>query len=374
MVRAGGMAGWAAVRVAYTVESSWHRVPGGTAVATLALARALLALEDVSLVGVAAAHRGGPSPAFAVPDGMPVRHVPLPRKALYEAWHLARRPSLERTTGPVDVVHATNLAVPPRSAPLVVTVHDLAPLTDPAHFTARNRRLTEQGFAIARAEADLVCGPSRATLRDCEAHGVEPERLRLVPWGVAATAATPAQVAAVRAKLGVPRPYALFVGTLEPRKNLPRLLEAYALVAGDLDLDLLLAGPAGWGEAVRLPPAVAGRVRALGYVGPADRDPLYAGAAVVAYPSLREGFGLPVLEAMAQGAAVVTSRGTATEEAAGGAAVLVDPTDVADIARGLVEAVARHTELAPLALARAASATWSAAARAQRGVYAELVP
>jgi glycosyltransferase involved in cell wall biosynthesis len=361
------------VRVAYTVESSWHRVPGGTAVATLALARALLELGDVELAGVAAAHRRAPLPAFALPQGMAVGHLPLPRKVLYESWHLARRPAVERATGPVDVVHATNLAVPPASVPLVVTVHDLAPLTDPEHFTARNRRLTEQGFRIARAEAALVCGPSEATLRDCEAHGVERERLRLVPWGVAAGRVAPEDVAGTCARLGVTRPYLLFVGTLEPRKNLPRLLEAYAAVAGDLDLDLLLAGPSGWGEQVRIPPAVTSRIRALGYVNPSDRDALMAGAAAVAYPSLREGFGLPVLEAMAQGAAVVTSRGTATEEAAGGAAVLVDPLDVGDIARGLREAVERREELAPVALERAAGCTWAASARGQRDAYRELV-
>jgi len=360
------------VRVAYTVESSWHRVPGGTAVATLALARALLALGDVELAGVAAAHRYAPLPAFAIPEGMTVGHLPFPRKALYESWHLARRPAVERATGPVDLVHATNLAVPPASVPLVVTVHDLAPLTDPEHFTARNRRLTEQGFSLARAEAALVCGPSEATLRDCEAHGVERERLRLVPWGVTAGQVGREEVAATRARLGVARPYLLFVGTLEPRKNLPRLLEAYASVAAELDLDLLLAGPTGWGEEVRLPRSVASRIRALGYLAPSDRDPLYAGAAAVAYPSLREGFGLPVLEAMAQGAAVVTSRGTATEEAAGGAAVLVDPLDVDDIARGLRDAVARRDELAPAALERAAACTWAASARAQRDAYREL--
>jgi glycosyltransferase involved in cell wall biosynthesis len=360
------------VRVAYVVESSWHRVPGGTAVAMLALARALLEAGGVDLVGVAAAHRRPAPAAFAVPEGMRVGHLSMPRKALYESWHLTRRPAVERVTGPVDVVHATYLAVPPRSAPLVVTVHDLAPLTDPEHFTRRNRRLTEQGLAIARDEADLVCAPSAATLRDCEGHGVDAARLRLVPWGVAATASSPESVAAVRARLGLARPYLLFAGTLEPRKNLPRLLEAYAEVHDELDLDLVLAGPVGWGEEVRLPAEVAARIRPLGFVPRGDLDPLYAGAAAVVYPSLREGFGLPVLEAMAQGAAVVTSKGTATEEAAGGAAVLVDPRDVTDIARGIAEAVARREELAPLALARAATATWGVSAAAQLAVYQEL--
>jgi glycosyltransferase involved in cell wall biosynthesis len=143
------------------------------------------------------------------------------------------------------------------------------------------------------------------------------------------------------------------------------------------DVELVLVGPEGWNEDLaallaRLP----GRARALGFLPQADLAPLYAGAAAVAYPSLREGFGLPVLEAMAQGAAVVTSSGTATEEVAGDAAVLVDPTSVAAIAAGIdriLDDPAGARELGERARRRALTFTWERAAEATVAAYREVL-
>jgi glycosyltransferase involved in cell wall biosynthesis len=155
---------------------------------------------------------------------------------------------------------------------------------------------------------------------------------------------------------------------LEPRKNLPRLIEAVGRLPSDLVL--AVAGLDGWGEAV---PANGDRVRLLGFVTDAERDALYAGAAAFVYPSLREGFGLPVAEAMATGTPVVTSRGTATEEVAGGAAVLVDPTDVQSIAGGIEEALADRGRLIAAGHLRAAELTWERTADATLAAYRELV-
>lgn len=350
------------MRVALTLEQCWHRVPGGTAVAALELARALADRGDVAPVGVAARHRHPPPEAFRSP--IDVRHLALPRPLLYESWLRLRRPGVTRATGPVDVVHATTIMVPPRSGPLVVTIHDLAFLHEEGHATRRGRRLFERSLELVRRDADLVLCSSAATLADCEAQGIDAERLRLVPLGVRVRPATADDVARVRRRYGLDGPYVLFAGTNEPRKNLPRLVEACARPGG---MPLVLAGPAGWGEQV---PA-GGSVRVLGLVPEDDLRALYAGADVFAYPSLREGFGLPVLEAMAQGAPVVTSRGTSTEEVAGGAAVLVDPFDVADIARGLDEAHATSRELAAAGRARAAAATWDRTAELTVAAYRE---
>jgi glycosyltransferase involved in cell wall biosynthesis len=349
------------VRVAFTLEQCWHRVPGGTAVAAVELAEALVARGDVEVVGVAASHRHPPDPAPPIP----VRQLPLPRAGLYEAWHGLRRPKVERATGLVDVVHATTIIVPPRSAPLVVTIHDLAFLHDPSFFTRRGLRFFHRGLQLARDDADLVLCSSQATLDDCTANGLERDRLRLVPLGVTVVEPTPDQLRAVRERHGLCRPYLLFVGTREPRKNLTRLVEAFAGIG--TGHDLVLAGPAGWGDTSPPPGTIV-----LGVVARPELRSLYAGADAFVYPSLREGFGLPVLEAMAQGTPVVTSRGTATEEAAGGAAVLVDPTDVDDLRRGIREALARAPELAAAGRARAATASWARCAELTVAAYREV--
>ena len=356
------------------MEQSWHRVPGGTATAALAVARAIGARPDApELVAVAARH-GGPPPPELVPP-MAVRHLPLPRLALYEAWSRTPWPHVEWATGRVDVIHGTTIVPPAGRAPVIVTIHDLAFLHEPEHFTAHGHRLFRRSLSRVRRRADLVLCSSTATLGDCVAYGLPADRLRLVPLGV--DASRPAGADAVdelRARRGLTRPYVLFVGTHEPRKNLPRLVQAFATASRDGSLpdgtELVLAGPGGWGDA--LPPPGTVRWRALGHVPQDELAALYAGALVTCLPSLREGFGLPVLEAMAQRSPVVTSRGTATEEVAGGAAVLVEPTDADDIARGLGEAVDRAAGLAVAGRARAEACTWDRTADATLAAYREV--
>jgi glycosyltransferase involved in cell wall biosynthesis len=323
------------LRVAVTLEQCWHAVPGGTARAALESIRALLAHSDLDLVGVSARH-GSPPPAAWTPP-IPVRSLPLPRLALYESWHWLRRPAVERATGPVDVIHATGMAVPPPSAPIVVTVHDLAFLRDPSQFTRRGVSFFRRAIELARRDATLVMCPSQATLDDCARNGFGRDRLRLVPWGIEPQPVDPSGVAGVRARFGISGPYVLWTGTIEPRKNLPVLLDAFERLGRD-DLSLVLAGPQGWSEDLGERLARLGdRVRTVGFVDPDVLRALYAGAEVFCFPSIEEGFGLPVLEAMAQATAVITSSGTATAEVAGDAGLLIDPRD----GTALTEALAR---------------------------------
>jgi len=358
--------------VAMTLEQSWHRVPGGTAVAALRLAEALAARPELAVTGVAAAHRGPAPDPWSPP--IPMRHVPLPRLALYEAWHRLRWPPVERWTGPIDVLHATTLAVPPRRAPLVVTIHDLAWLEYPELFTRRGVAFFDRGLALARSDADLVMCSSGTTRGACEEAGFEGSRLRLVPLGARTVHATPEETTNVRARYGLDRPYILWTGTIEPRKNLAGLLGAHARLGRDLDL--VLVGPKGWNEDLdALMSKSAGRVKVLGFVPASDLAPLYAGAEVFCFPSLLEGFGLPVLEAMAQGTPVVTSRGTSTEELAEGAGVLVDPRDADSIAGGIASVLDDRELAARLAAAgrvRAAEYTWEKSAGLVASVYAEV--
>lgn len=319
------------MRVAVNLEQCWHEVPGGTARTSIDVVAGLDARPDVEVVGVAARHRQPPETPWRPP--VPVRHLPLPRSVLYETWHGLRRPRVERWTGAIDVLHVLGGAVAAGKAPLVVTVHDLAFLHHPDMFTRHGIRFFERALSITRSEAAAVLVPSLATLEDCVDAGIERGRLRHTPWGTSIVDVAPRCVEDVRQRFGLHGPYVVVVGTLEPRKNLRRLLDAWRSM-DRRELTLVVVGPSGWGDA--LPAGVPANVTMTGFVDTPVRDALYAGAVASVYPSLFEGFGLPVLESMAAGCPVVTSAGTATEEiVSGGAGVVVDPTDTASIARGL---------------------------------------
>lgn len=352
------------LRIAYTLEQCWHRVPGGTAVAALETLTELALRPGLELVGVAGTH-ATPPPAPWTP-AIDVRMLPGSGARLYAGWVTAGRPRAERATGPVDVVHSTTIIPCPSAAPPVVTVHDLAFLHEPDHFTRWGTFVFRRSLAAIRRRGAIVLCSSGATADDCAAAGIPGDRIRVVPLGVRPAAMSADDAVRIRRRYDLPERYVLFVGTLEPRKNLARLAAAVRQL-GD-GLELVAAGPDGWGEHGGDP----GAVRFLGFVPSADLPGLYAGACVVGYPSLREGFGLPVLEAMAAGAPVVTSRGTATEEAAGGAAVLVDPASVDDIARGLAEAIRDADRLVDAGRVRAAGATWAATAALTHAAYLEV--
>lgn len=361
-------------RVALTLEQCWHRVPGGTAVAALGIARALAEGSLVEPVGVAARHRNAPEPEWVPP--IPVEHLGLPRLALYESWHRLRRPKVESATGPVDVIHATSLAVPPRSTTLVVTIHDLAFLHDPSHFTKRGLSFFNRGLDLARAEADLIHCPSQATADDCIANGFDRDKIRVIPLGVQTRSPSVEEIDEVKNDWSIDEPYVLWIGTKEPRKNLRGLLEAWR-IADRKDETLLLVGPAGWrDDDLAGQMKAAGRVGSIGFVDRQTLDALYAGATAFCWPSLREGFGFPVLEAMSHGCPVITSQGTSTAEIAGDTGILVDPTDTSQIATALTELLddaERRAELGRRGRERAATFTWARTGAALAEAYSSSI-
>jgi glycosyltransferase involved in cell wall biosynthesis len=260
-------------------------------------------------------------------------------------------------TRAADVLHCPTYRGPLRSAlPLVVTVHDLAVFRHPEAFNRWTRTYSPHVVPRVLAAARRIVAVSEFTRRELiELLRIPDEKIRVVPNGVD-DEFTPGGPAA-------DGEYILAVGTLEPRKNLARLVEAMR----QNGTELRVVGARGWGGV-----DVGGNgVRWLGEVTDAELARQYRGARCVAYPSLYEGFGIPVLEAMACGAPVVTSRGTAMEEVANGAAVLVDPSDPADLAAGIERAVAQREELVARGLERARAFRWGAVAAATLDVYRE---
>lgn len=361
------------LRACLTVEQLWQPQPGGSGRYVLELTAALRRRTDVEVTGVRARHGAPPDATWAPPADLAVVASRLPRPALYEAWTRLRRPRTWRPAHP-DVVHATTWAVPPRGPGLVVTVHDLAFLRDPSHFTARGNAFFRRALDVVAREAHEVVVVSDATRADAVSAGLDPEHVHVVPHGVEVPHVSAAMVEEVRGRLGLTRPYVMWCGTIEPRKNVRTLLEAFGAVAAGSDLDLLLVGPRGWGDpdlerALRALPA--GRAHLVGQLDSATLHAAYAGARAFCFPSVWEGFGMPVLEAMAHGVPVVTSAGTSMAEIAGDdRALLVPPLDAAAMADAILEAAGpAHARLSAAGRAHAAQQTWDRCAEQTAAVY-----
>jgi alpha-1,3-rhamnosyl/mannosyltransferase len=286
-------------------------------------------------------------------------------------------PVLDWAAGGADIFHATNLVRhPPRRPRLTSTIHDMTSWMMPELHSAATRRADLAAAGLLRRAHRLIAVSESARSDAVRVLGIPPERIAVIYSGIPASFfdIKPAAIAGVRQRYKLHRPFVLALGAIEPRKNIPTLIDAFESLAESLraEFDLVLAGPMGWAdEATR---ARVRRARYLGYIPEADLAPLTAAATVFAYPSLYEGFGFPLVQAMAAGVPVVTSNVSSLPEIAGGAALLVDPRSAGEL-RAAIEKLllspALRADLAARGRLRAAHFTWEKAAAASLKFFQE---
>ena len=372
--------GWSAT---LNCDPATRDVPDGIGVYTRELVAAYRRCDDVVPVPVVM----GSHAARRAPPGA----IVLPRAAYVSAaLSLLTGMDVRGARGmaeSIDVYHATDYRIPRlRRTPVCATLFDAIPLSHPEWANPRMRSLKNVVLRRSAQWADRVIAISRAMVPELiEHYGIDSSRITVTPLGVDAhwfERETTATIDAMRARFGLAPDYLLFVGTLQPRKNVARIIDAFArmpspIVAGR---QLVIAGKAGWRTddlvATLRASADAGRVRWLDYVDATDMRPLYQGAAAFIFPSLYEGFGLPVLEAFASGLPVVTSTTTSLPEVAGDAALLVDPTDIDALAAAMTSVIADSAlanRLREAGLTRGRQFTWARCAEETVAVLRSLL-
>ncbi len=337
----------------------------------------LAAREDVEATAFAVSWRRRHAIDGRVPAGVSTGTRAMPARPLHLAWGHSDAPPLEWFVGSTDVVHGTNYVVPPtRRAARVVTVHDLTTVRYPELC---NRATLAFPRLVRRAldgGAWVHTHVSSVAHEVVEVFGADPGRVRAVASGVPPLA-PPDERAPSRYLPPGARRYVLSIGTAEPRKDLPGLVAAFDLIAAaHRDLALLLAGPEGWGseELYRAIGSARARDRVVvtGWVDDATLAGLLRGAALLAYPSLYEGFGYPPLQAMAAGIPVVATRAAAIEEVACDAALLVPPRDPDALAEAMASVLGDEGTAASLrarGLARASRFDWDRCAAGLVDLY-----
>jgi glycosyltransferase involved in cell wall biosynthesis len=286
----------------------------------------------------------------------------------------------------IDLFHGLDQSGIPfffKTGKSVVTIHDVIPLALPWAFPPRHRWVLTAALARVRRQADLVIVPSAAAAEDVVRYlNMDRQRITVIPMGCDARfqpMVNAARLVQLRRRYALPERYVLFVGTLEPRKNIALLLEAFSRLLAERpqdDIQLVVAGGKGWGDGRLISTMEALNIRRrvifTGFVEDDDLPDLYRGAQMFVYPSLYEGFGLPVLEAMACGTPVITSNRSSLPAVAGDAALLIDPTRPDDLAAAMSAIMsngALHEELRWKGLARAKEFTWEAVAHKTMDVY-----
>ncbi len=305
----------------------------------------------------------------------------IPEKVLNILWNDIHIIGVDNLLGSVDVFHSSDWIQPPSKAKKITTIHDLVvykypDLSDPYIVSTQKKRLK-----LVKKECDLIIAVSESTKKDIvEILGIPEEKIRVVYPGIDDKFHTrnDKEIMKMKKKYNILGDYILSVGTIEPRKNLDRLIEAFKLFSNhsliktlDEPIELVLVGKTGWGSLLPLPQ----HVRKLGLVEDELLPVLYSGAAMFLYPSLYEGVGYPILEAMASGTPVITSDRGSPKEVAGEAGLYVDPLDIKEISIKMTNLFIdnkRREKMIEMGLAQARQFNWLKTARQTLSLYREL--
>ena len=313
------------------------------------------------------------------------KHLPLPTRVMYALWNATRLPRADALLGGVDVYHATNYFLPPlASARSVVTIHDLAFLRNPEWGSPKIIKTFSQGVQRFAQQASAVAACSEATKKDIvELLEIDADKVSVI-YEAADETFTSVDRDAARDDLarlyGIAAPILLFVGTIEPRKNIEGLLRAFAQVHKEIPHQLVLVGKHGWGPATvpemadRL--GIRERVLPIGFVSHEELIKFYSASNAFVFPSFYEGFGLPVLEAMRCGAPVITSNVSSLPEVAGDAAEYVDPADVNELAQAIQRVALDPTLRASMrerGVAQVKRFSWAQCAQQTHDLYRSLL-
>lgn len=312
-----------------------------------------------------------------VPESKNFKFPPLFLEVLWNRLHVL---PVERFIGKIDLFHTSDWLEPPAQCPKVTTIHDLTVLKYPESFSKKGGHdiveNMKRKLEIVKKESKLIIAVSESTKRDIvQLLGIPESRIRVIYEAandIFNNKLTKDNLENVKEKYGIEGKYILAVGTREPRKNLQRVLEAHdLLISKHPDIQLVIVGKYGWGEDQSSIINNQSSIKLLGYVPREDLPALYSGAEAFVYPSLYEGFGLPVLEAMASGCPVVTSNVSSLPEIAGDGAILVSPQKSDQIRDGIEEAIKNRETLIAKGKKRARDFSWEKTAKETLNVYKE---
>ncbi|PIU03177.1 hypothetical protein COT44_04765 [Candidatus Shapirobacteria bacterium CG08_land_8_20_14_0_20_39_18] len=302
------------------------------------------------------------------------RFPPIFLELIWNKFHIL---PIETFTGKLDLFHTSDWLEPPAKCPKVTTIHDLTVLKYPETFVPRGGHdivaNQKRKLDLVKKESKIIIAVSENTKKDIvELLGIPESRIKVIYEAADEiyNPSTPLKVNKIKKKYGIEGKYILAVGTREPRKNLARVIEAHSRLTRSNLVTLVIAGKYGWGsEKSNIKDK---KLKILGFVLKEDLALLYSGAECFVYPPLYEGFGLPVLEAMASGCPVVTSNVSSLAEIAGKAAILVNPENVEEIVQGIEKAIKNKEEMTKKGLIRAKEFSWEKTARETLKIYDEV--